>query len=131
MPHTRVYVYGTLRKNGRNSRLMLGSVHEGELRLPGFAIYSMGSYPALVPGKSTDSVLAESWLVDSKTLFRLDQLEQFISAGHPSNHYDRVLISTPEFGPGWLYLYGVRNIRGAKKHGTKIESGDWIRFAQS
>jgi len=93
---TLVFVYGTLMTGRANhDHFLKNSMMMGEGRLFGFALYELGSYPGIKP-KKKGQVLGELYLVDQKTLERLDRLEgngalydriDVEVLGHPSHTY--------------------------------------------
>jgi len=93
---TLVFVYGTLMTGRANhDHFLKNSIMMGEGRLFGFALYELGSYPGIKP-KKKGQVLGELYLVDQRTLGRLDMLEGNGSLydrvdvevlGHPSHTY--------------------------------------------
>ena len=99
---TTVFVYGTLKRGGRNHHLLAGQEFLGEARtLPRYRLYDKGPYPCLVeePGHGR-AVEGELWRVDEPTLARLDRLE-----GAP-NLFDRRAVSLEGFtGPVVTYVY--------------------------
>jgi gamma-glutamylaminecyclotransferase len=74
---TLLFVYGTLKRGGRNARLMEGQRFVGEARTaPGFRLYRVGEYPGMVPlAEDRDGVTGEVWQVDAATLEKLDEFE--------------------------------------------------------
>jgi len=93
---TLVFVYGTLMKGRANhDHFLKNCTLMGEGRLFGFALYELGSYPGIKPKKNAQ-VLGELYLVDERTLERLDILEgngtlydrvDVEVLGHPSHTY--------------------------------------------
>jgi len=72
---TILFVYGTLRTGEKNHRLMNGSYFIGNTTTkPQYSILDLGEYPGLIEGGS-DSVPGEVWLVSSKNMSKIDQLE--------------------------------------------------------
>ena len=84
----RVFVYGTLKREGSNNPLLAGSEFLGEAVT--VAAYKMiaASFPVIMPDPNGRPVAGEVYSVDDATLARLDQLE------HEGRSYDRVLIDT-------------------------------------
>jgi len=86
---TRIFVYGTLKRGGRNHHFMAGQQFVGEARTaPGYTLYSLGDYPGMV--RSTDTshdVIGEVWAVNTACLTQLDELE-----GVAEGLYERVSI---------------------------------------
>ncbi len=74
---TAVFVYGTLKRGGRNHRLLAGQEFRGEATtLPDYRLYDNGSYPCLVEDLINGvAVQGEVWRVDEGTLARLDECE--------------------------------------------------------
>lgn len=72
-----LFIYGTLKRGGENHALLESQFYLGAARtVPGYTLYSLGSYPGLVaePGDLA-GVEGELWRVDSPCLTRLDDLE--------------------------------------------------------
>lgn len=84
---TRVFVYGTLKRGGRNHSLLAGQQFLGPARTaPGFTLFSLGEYPGMVRDPSdTAGVTGELWAVDVACLQHLDELE-----GVDEGLYERV-----------------------------------------
>lgn len=113
MSNTLVAVYGSLRQGHGNHVLLEDSEFlTTELSVPEFTMWSLGGYPALLPGE--DKVVIELYNVDSYTFARLDQLE-----GYPV-HYDRREIPTSR-GEAWVYFQHELTYGGVQI----VESGDW------
>ena len=74
---TLIFVYGTLKRGGRNHHYMAGQQFRGEARTsPGYTLFSLGDYPGMVrSADATNQVDGEVWAVDSAGLARLDELE--------------------------------------------------------
>lgn len=71
----KVFVYGTLMKNGYNHQYYLkGQKYMGQAILSGYALYNLGSYPGIIADE-TEQVLGELYEIDLKMLRRLDILE--------------------------------------------------------
>jgi gamma-glutamylcyclotransferase (GGCT)/AIG2-like uncharacterized protein YtfP len=115
---TKVFVYGTLKRGGRNHRYLAGQQFIGEGRTgPGFTLYSLGDYPGMVRSSRIDhDVTGEVWTVSADCLASLDELE-----GINEGLYERVAISLlPPFahGPVETYLY-LRSIEGRRPLGAE------------
>jgi gamma-glutamylcyclotransferase (GGCT)/AIG2-like uncharacterized protein YtfP len=83
---TRLFIYGTLKRGCSSHAHLQGQRFLGEARTqPGYALYSLGSYPGLVV-QPTDrvGVCGEIWEVDEAALARLDDFE-----GVPEGLYRR------------------------------------------
>ncbi len=102
---TKIFVYGTLKRGGRNHRYLAGQQFLGEARTTaGYTLYSLGDYPGMVrvPNDQAE-VTGEVWAVDTAGLAGLDQLE-----GVNEGLYERVgLKLAPPFAddPVETYLY--------------------------
>ena len=108
---TCIFVYGTLKRGGRNHHFMAGQQFLGEARTaPGYALFSLGEYPGMVRSPvDREGVAGEVWAVDDRCLKQLDQLE-----GVDEGLYERVpLTLAPSFAgqPVETYLY-LRSIEG-------------------
>lgn len=103
-------VYGTLRKDYYNHRLIKHCPFLGRVVLTGWKMVSVGSYPTIFPGDS--QITAEIYEIDDEDLITCDYLE-----GFPS-YYNRMLVDT-EFGRAWIYFWD----NGSDL--PLIESGDW------
>lgn len=69
-----VFVYGTLKRRGRNHRKLLCSKYIGEGATgPSFRLVNLGRAPGVIPGNHC--VYGEVYEVDSDTLHDLDELE--------------------------------------------------------
>lgn len=77
MTTTRLFVYGTLKRDCSNHAQLTGQRFVGEARtLPGFALYEIGGYPGMAPcADDRRGVAGEIWLVDAECLRRLDFFE--------------------------------------------------------
>jgi gamma-glutamylcyclotransferase (GGCT)/AIG2-like uncharacterized protein YtfP len=116
---TRIFVYGTLKRGGGNHAYLAGQQFLGTARTaPGFTLYSLGDYPAMVRAPDdTAGVSGELWAVDAGCLQRLDELE-----GVAERLYERVPIPLePPFAdqPVETYLY-LRSLAGRPEIGS-----DW------
>jgi gamma-glutamylcyclotransferase (GGCT)/AIG2-like uncharacterized protein YtfP len=114
---TRVFVYGTLQRTGGNHGFLVGQRFLGTGRtVPGYALYSLGDYPGMVPDPTDrDGVTGEIWEVDDVCLRRLDELE-----GVAVGLYRRVTLTLapPHDGtPVTAFLYG-RSVAGRTRLGA-------------
>jgi gamma-glutamylcyclotransferase (GGCT)/AIG2-like uncharacterized protein YtfP len=114
---TLIFVYGTLKRGGRNHRFMAGQRFVGEAGTgPGFILYSLGKYPGMVRSAQPDHhVLGELWAVDDNGLKALDALE-----GVDEQLYERVAVTLAApyaQQPVETYLY-LRNIDGRPMIGS-------------
>lgn len=109
-----VAVYGSLRKGFGNSGLLKDSVFLGTTDIPGFIMYSLGSFPGIMPDKDK-SIFAEVYEITEATLERLDRLE-----GNPT-FYKRELVETP-YGQAWVY---VLQPQARYENLPVVETGEW------
>ncbi|MGY3717791.1 gamma-glutamylcyclotransferase [Sutcliffiella cohnii] len=117
-----VFVYGTLRKNERNHRLLEGSRLIAEQAWTTGVMYDTGlHYPALQKS-STGRVYGELYEVNDHTLSSLDRLEGY-QAHRSDNLYDRVSQSiNTDKGTYEAYVYIMVNNNMLQR---KIHGGDW------
>lgn len=72
---TFVFVYGTLKRGGKNHRKLLNSTFIGEgVTYPLFEMKNLGRAPGVVEG--ANQIRGEVFQIDSDTLHDLDQLER-------------------------------------------------------
>lgn len=116
---TLVAVYGTLKKNQSNHRLLAKKMHCGNFRCDLITLYDLGPFPAAKLSNS-DGVRVEVYEVDDETFARLDELEGFNAESQQSGLYNRIQIQTP-FGQAWLYIYN-HDVSGY----PEICSGEWF-----
>lgn len=109
-----VAVYGTLRKNGGNDRLLSTSEFKGSFRTePLYSMYNIGC--PFVSRGGTDSIMVEVYEVNSDVFSLLDMLESY------PRLYDRIKIPTP-WGEAWMYVIEDFEFVGA----SYVPSGDWM-----
>lgn len=129
-PELVVAVYGTLRRGGRNERLLdgatllgLGSVAGGlhEMVTEGIRPYP---YPGFIAGETGRVVVEVVRLADGAQLAQLDALERYDPADEAASEYVRRWVSV-EDGPveaAWVFVYAGPE----QAIGPSIASGDWI-----
>lgn len=115
----RVAVYGSLRKDLHNHGLLETSNFLGEDTITGFDMYSMGSFPFLVPNESDTPISIEVYEVTPEVFASLDRLE-----GYP-RFYDRKQIETAH-GTSWIYF-----IEDGDTKSPHVVNGDWKEYFQS
>lgn len=94
----RLFVYGTLKGDYGNNRLMVGGIKEKDAELKGFTLEGAGIPVALKTGNPEHCVKGEIWNVPSDIVLTLiDSLES-----HPDG-YRRTWIE--DEGGLWIYLY--------------------------
>jgi gamma-glutamylcyclotransferase (GGCT)/AIG2-like uncharacterized protein YtfP/chemotaxis protein CheY-P-specific phosphatase CheC len=116
---TRIFVYGTLRKGGRNHHLLTESncLAYGVIAW-GYALYDNVAYPYAVKGSLADRfIVGELYMINEQTLAALDVLEG-IAEGNYSREFDTKLNA---------YIYLSLNPETLLL--PQIESGDWIAHA--
>jgi gamma-glutamylcyclotransferase (GGCT)/AIG2-like uncharacterized protein YtfP len=124
MPH--VFVYGTLRRHGRNdiARYRPAPVFVAEANIAA-TLYDLGAYPGAVLG-GAGRVKGEVYRIEPAVAAALDVLEDV--AGDDSGEYIKRQVRV-EIGARWLdcLVYEIHPTRIAGRR--VIESGDWIAHA--
>jgi gamma-glutamylcyclotransferase (GGCT)/AIG2-like uncharacterized protein YtfP len=124
MPH--VFVYGTLRRHGRNdiARYRPEPVFVGEASIAG-TLYDLGAYPGIVLG-GAGRVKGEIYRVELAVEAALDLLEEV--AEDDSGEYIRREVRVA-LGAQWLdcLVYEIHPSRVAGR--PVIGGGDWIGHA--
>lgn len=113
--HTRVFVYGTLRRGECNHEVLRGARFVGAARTePRYRLVDLGAFPAMLAGGTT-AVAGEVYEVDGATLAALDRLE-----GTP-RFYERAVVVLE--GGTEVQAYLLR--AGSRGPVRLIASGDW------
>ncbi|WP_176667430.1 gamma-glutamylcyclotransferase [Variovorax sp. SG517] len=124
MPH--VFVYGTLRRGGRNdiARYRPEPLLVGEAEIAG-TLYDFGAYPGVVLG-GAGRVKGEVYVVEPAVEEALDVLEEV--ADDDLGEYIRRRVRVSVEGQ-WIdcLVYEIHPARIASRR--VIESGDWIAHA--
>lgn len=119
----KVFVYGTLRKNERNSRLLENAKCLAYQAWINGVLYDTGNnYPAVVLDDN-HRVYGELYELTDIQLSMLDELEGYFGEGC-HNHYDRVVQTVyTDFGQveAYVYVYSDNLVKNLKV----IEFGDW------
>ena len=118
-----VAVYGTLRKESGNHRILSSSptaqfvgMHVTE---PKYTMYSLGGFPGVKENGET-AIITEIYSVEDEfTKRRLDALEGYTPGNEDNNFYNKVKINT-EFGEAEMYIYNY-----TVNEDRIISSGDW------
>ena len=114
----RIFVYGTLMRGESNHRLIASQELEGEGFIRGFNLYNLGYYPGIRPSDNPEHVVyGEVYLVDDRTLERVNQLE-----GEGSLYllqFTEVVMKDKTVSAG-VYVYNH-----ICKKSTRIYSGCW------
>lgn len=117
-----VAVYGSLRKNLGNHRLLETSEYLGEFTTkPEYSLYSLGGFPGLKE-KGTTAVVMEVYSVTPQVDLRLDMLEGYDRNSNDNTFYDKKTIETP-FGTAGVYVY-VPSVQNR----DLVVSGDWKEY---
>ena len=118
MDRHNIFVYGTLRSGGGNSRLLRESELVSIAKTDGkYALYVEG-IPYAVKKEEVSRIIGEVWSVNSDTLQSIDLLE-----GHP-NWYVRelinVILTDANMLRAWIYF-------NPSPRGRLVESGDYFK----
>lgn len=129
-PPRHVFVYGTLRRGGRNDINRLAPAPEyvgmGEVR---GVLYHFDWYPGLtLGGEEAVTVVGEVYRIAPALEAVLDRIEQIVP-GPDSEYFKREVDITVEGGtiPCLLYEINAARVRGRQA----IGHGDWILFHTS
>lgn len=125
-----VFVYGTLRKGGRNDINRLEPppryVGMGEVR---GSLYHLDWYPGLaLGGEQAVTVVGEVYEVTPQLEAVLDAIEELAEGGH-SEYFKREIGIDVDGRAVPCFLYEINPSRIAGKE--PIGHGDWIRFHSS
>jgi len=100
-----LFVYGTLKKGQQRFPAIGGFVTDIEkVQLPGFCMYDLGAFPAIICTHSMDNVvIGELVKVDdiAAVLKRCDSIEGYIE-GSKSNLYERVKVEVQDMDGFWM-----------------------------
>ena len=95
-----LFVYGTLKRGERNHRLLADQRFvRSAATAPGFRLYDLGPYPAMVPDADAGPVQGELFSVSECTTAELDDVE-----GVP-DLFDRRRVELDDGTSAWAYLY--------------------------
>lgn len=113
-----VFVYGTLRRGGRNNYMLADADFLcRHWTRPQFTMFQLGTFPAVVPRGST-AIAGEIYRVSDRLFGLLDELECYPQV------FFRERIETPA-GDSWMYIY---NRLVGTEH--EVEHGDWMRHLE-
>lgn len=125
-----VFVYGTLRRGGRNdiNRLAPAPKYLGMGEVKG-CLYHLDWYPGLaLGGEQAVTVVGEVYEVSRDLEAALDEIEGLVDGDH-SEYFKRDLPVQVEGRPVSCFLYEINPARVAGKE--PIGHGDWIQFHSS
>lgn len=135
-----LFVYGTLKQGFGNNRVMRASkdadgkaigdsVFLCEASLPGYEMYSLGGFPAIVPTEDKNSVvIGELWRVVSANQWRnIDALEGCRNGGiDEGNMYNRIKVKVMskelesiQWNEAYTYVWNGGRL------GSLVPSGKW------
>lgn len=122
-----VFVYGTLRRGGRNdiNRLAPAPHYLGQAWVQG-ELYPLGWYPGLLLGGARAvPVLGEVYRITPQLEAVLDAIEEIVP-GPDSEYFKRELQLTVQGQPLRCLVYEInpRRVQGLRP----IAHGDWLRF---
>ena len=114
-----ISVYGTLRRNNGNHRLIENADYKGTyITEPIYNLYSLGGFPGMREEGET-AVVMEVYAVNAEEARRVDGLEGY-TPGEQPYFYDKIQIETP-WGQAGVYTYVKQ-----PNESSLIESGDWM-----
>ena len=125
-----VFVYGTLRRGGRNdiNRLVPAPRYVGMGEVKGI-LYHIDWYPGLtLGGEESVTVVGEVYEIEPPLEVVLDRIEG-IAAGADSEYFKRNVVISVQGRPLQCLLYEVNPTRVRDKQ--RIGHGDWILFHQA
>lgn len=106
------FVYGTLKKDYCNHRLLGMSKFVGKGEIRGFKLYDIGEFPAIKESfNGNDVVEGELYHVDEKTLAALDCLE---GEGYLYKRRETIAYAGTKEINVFVYIY-LRELRSAKR----------------
>lgn len=119
-----VFVYGTLRRGELRAGVMEagGEFLSEAVTVPGFSLFDLGAFPAMVQTDELSSVDGELWRVTPGTLEQLDQIE-----GHPSFYRRFVIRVETRRGQRWAWAYLLRKDQ-LWSEAKRIPGGDWVAY---
>ena len=129
-PERLVFVYGTLRRGGRNdiNRLQPAPHYVGMGEVRGI-LYHIDWYPGLtLGGEEAVTVVGEVYRITPELELVLDAIEQIVP-GADSEYFKREVDVSVDGKPLHCLLYEINPARVRGKHA--IGHGDWIVFHTS
>lgn len=129
-PVRHVFVYGTLRKGGRNdiNRLLPAPRYVGMGEVKG-SLYHFDWYPGLaLGGDEAVTVVGEVYAVTPALEAVLDRIEGIVP-GEGSEYFKRDLEIEVEGRAMQCFLYEINPLHARGRQ--RLAHGDWIRFHSS
>jgi gamma-glutamylcyclotransferase (GGCT)/AIG2-like uncharacterized protein YtfP len=126
-PSRHVFVYGTLRRGGRNdiNRLQPAPEYVGMGEVKGI-LYHIDWYPGLtLGGEQAVTVVGEVYRITPELELVLDGIEQIVP-GEESEYFKREITIAVQGRPIRCLLYEINPTRVRDKQA--IGHGDWILF---
>jgi gamma-glutamylcyclotransferase (GGCT)/AIG2-like uncharacterized protein YtfP len=126
-PSRHVFVYGTLRRGGRNdiNRLQPAPEYVGMGEVKGI-LYHIDWYPGLtLGGEEAVTVVGEVYRITPELELVLDRIEQILP-GEDSEYFKREITIAVQDRPIRCLLYEINPTRVRDKQA--IGHGDWILF---
>lgn len=106
----KVFVYGTLMKGYWNHHYLEGQKYLGPARIKGYAMYQVSSFPGIIK-QGQDEICGELYLVDKKTLARLDRLED---EGRLYNRVEETVYTADATHTAYVYTW-LGDVKGCKR----------------
>jgi gamma-glutamylcyclotransferase (GGCT)/AIG2-like uncharacterized protein YtfP len=128
-PARHVFVYGTLRRGGRNdiNRLRPAPEYVGMGEVPG-VLYHLDWYPGLtLGGEETVTVVGEVYRITPQLEAVLDEIEQIVPGGD-SEYFKREVEIAVEGRSLACLVYEINPLHVRDRQ--PIGHGDWILFHQ-
>lgn len=121
----RVAVYGSLRVGEYNFNSFARSYdmkHIDSIEVPGFDLYSLGSYPAIIKGENTLKV--DILDVEEAAFHGIKMME--LGAGYSTDYIEYKGDKVP------IYIFDdPMQIEYLKKNKDLVSSGDWVDYNKS
>lgn len=119
---TPLFIYGTLRRGCRASKLMDGAKYLGTAELHGHLLY-IDRYPGLILG-GVSKVIGEMYLVSSDHLEKLDSYEGCFESP-PEYLREQVVVTDSQGTEKHVATYVFKNIQ---PHHRPLNYSDWGTF---
>lgn len=120
----KVAVYGTLKRDMANHRLLERARFVGSDIVRSITLYDLGEYPAAVL-ESSNGIQVEVYELTPDELAELDRLEECDAANPQAGLYSRQVCST-RYGDAWIYIYNH-----AVDVKTRLDTDSWIPLCRA